>query len=272
MPQTETLHGSLATPRIPYRVVTVSLDSARSNELVSELDGLTADFMAIVNMVNPSSVAVTMRLNYRDAAPIPLESGINVKCPPEFLKKTYSQAGIFPVPPIRRVYLTHNASPGGFLVVAVGGDASFEIGSSGTVVVIGVSTMVALLNALLAATTSELQRSITGVDLSAALAATTTPLPAGATWTSGWFVADRYATIVATIVADQNCRVFIEQSWDAANVDAVEWGNYPDPSGALGSGDGYHTQVVAPHGRVRIQNTGVAGQTLLRFRAGGRAI
>ncbi len=270
MSQTETLDGRLTTPRIPYSVVAFPLDEARDNVLV--LDNLASDFIACLNLVNPASVTVTMRLNYPNAAPIPLDSGINVKCPPEFLKKTYSQAGIYPVPPIKKVYLSHDACPGGTITLAIGGDASFEIGSSGTVTVIGISTMISLLTTLITTTASELQRAITGVDLSAPLASTDTPLAAGTAWTSGWFVIDRYTTIVMTVVADRACRVYFEQSWDASVVDAAEWGDYPDPSGTLGSGDGYHTPVVAPYGRVRIENTSGTPQTLLRAHVGGRAI
>jgi len=266
----ETISGLRNIPRIPYEVRRILLDTARDNELLP-ID-LSADFIGVVDLVMPTTVDVYLRLNYPDAAPIPLQSGRVIQAPSAFLRRMSASERLVPPPPLRRIFLTHAASPGGYLDLAIGGDESFYLGTGGTVAVIGISTMIAQLNTLINTTASELQRSITGVDLSAVLASTTTPLNAGLAWTSGWFALDRYATLVMTVVADRGMSLQIQQSWDGKDVDARETRSYPHLQSVLGAGDGYYSDVVAPWARLVATNTSGVNQTILRIRVGGRAI
>ena len=250
------------TPRIPYAFVTVDLGVARNNETI--VSGGRWDFATVQSLIGARPV--TMRINHKDAAPIPLSTGAEIVCPPAFLRIEKF------IPPIQELFLTNESDPGGRLVLALGGDAAFRFSVGAAVIVHGQDTLILRQEETRNAILGERQRVITGVDLSSVLAATETPLAAGAEWISGWFSVDRYATMVMTVVADQILVLKVEQSWDGIEVDAQETRDYPSLGSQLSTGDGYFTDIVAPFARLRAQNVAAVNQTLCRIRVAGRAV
>ena len=249
--------------RIPYDYKTFDLSVARTREKI--LDNGAWDFILVSRMVAESPVY--LHLNHSDAPPVPLREGMPIKCPPEFLREEgYEQ------PPIRRLYLTNSAEEGGVLELIFGGDASFEVGAGPTVQLVGMSTLLSKQDDIISTLQTELQRAITGVDLSNVLASTDTPLANGTAWISGWFTVDRYAQVVITALADTAMEVRVEYSWDQSTVHAVEVIDYPKAGGTVGEGDGYVVDVVAPYARIKVTNNSGADQTSLAVRAAGRVI
>jgi hypothetical protein len=90
---------------------------------------------------------------------------------------------------------------------------------------------------------------------------TTTPLAAGASWTSPVDSDPATGRIVGSVYADQPGTLCVEQSPDGANWDVVDCFSV-----SAGSGLGFSVEKVCPHARVRYVN-GTAAQTVFRLYA-----
>jgi hypothetical protein len=92
-----------------------------------------------------------------------------------------------------------------------------------------------------------------------AVATTTTPLGAGATYTSPAYFTSHYAKVFGVIKTDQAGILYIEQTSSSGN-----WDNVDTIAIAAGVGFGFEVMIIATQLRFRIVNGGVA-QTYLRF-------
>jgi hypothetical protein len=236
--------------RLGYITYRIDLRTARNAVLI--LNHLNADFIEVTSLValNP----VYLHLNYPDAAPIPLVPGRTIEI---------EEKGA-----IKRLYITNSAEPNGYVLLTIGGPERFRSTVPGTVQVAGFETNLLLLNQIKSLLAGELQFAATGNDLSTVLASCTTPLPAHAVYTSGFFNVDRYGKIVVTILSDQPGTLYVEQSnaSDASVVDADEIIPY-----TAREKRGVWVEVVAPYCRVRYVN-GSTDQTTFRLFARGRVI
>jgi hypothetical protein len=97
-------------------------------------------------------------------------------------------------------------------------------------------------------------------------ASTTTPLAAGATYTSAVFTCAGFARIVGTVYADQAGTLYVEQSADGTNFDSSS-----SFSVSAGAPFGFTVEVVAPNARIRYVN-GATAQTVFRLYAFTRRI
>lgn len=89
--------------------------------------------------------------------------------------------------------------------------------------------------------------------------ATTTPLGANATFTSGVLVVSGLDNIVGTVFADAAGTIYVEQSFDRAN-----WDISTDYAVAANDGKGFAEKVYAPFVRLRYVN-GSSAQSAFRL-------
>jgi len=245
------MNGALSTlRRLGYTTYLINLQVPRQAALV--LDHLAVDFIEVTMLVAMKPVYI--HLNYPDAAPILLTSGRTIEL---------EEKGA-----IKRIYLTNSAEPNGYVLLTLGGPEKFRTTVPGMVQIAGYENELQLLTQIKDALYGELQFAATGNDLSTVLAQCTTPLPAGASYVSGFFNVDRYGKIVATIYADQPGTLWIEETSSSSGevIDADEMIPY-----TAGEKRGILVEVVAPYARVRYVN-GDADQSEFRLIVRGRVI
>lgn len=243
--------------RVPYAIQYISLEEARNNEAVPLR--IAADNITVIGFY-PGTATVYLRLNHDDADPIPIR-GVGQHISTYELNATPLK--------IERIYLTHDAHPGGYLILGLGGEASVHITVGQTVIVENFDTLLQYASDIREELINgELQVAATGNDLSSILAAMETPLAAGASWNSGWITVDRYGALVMSLVTDVQLDVLVEWSWDGENVDANESDTVTTDLSPYGT----EVRVKAPYCRITITNNSGADQTQMRFRMGGRVI
>lgn len=101
---------------------------------------------------------------------------------------------------------------------------------------------------------------------------TTTPLGAGATYTSPTKLRWRQDRISGSVRTDQAGDLFVEQSHDPAAGDAntaatAKWDVSVKTTVTANTTATFRENLVAPYWRVRFQNTAVSAQTELRLHA-----
>lgn len=89
---------------------------------------------------------------------------------------------------------------------------------------------------------------------------TTTPLLAGATYTSGWALSNTADVVTGSVFADQVGTIFIEQSSDGTNADVST--SYTTTAS---DGSGISEAILCPYVRVRFTNTAGSNQTVFRL-------
>lgn len=88
----------------------------------------------------------------------------------------------------------------------------------------------------------------------------TTPLGAGATYTSPWTLSDFWANISGTIFADQAGNLLIDQSADGVNTGATT-----TQAVVASTAASFNVVLVSRYVRVRMTNTAGSAQTVLRL-------
>lgn len=88
----------------------------------------------------------------------------------------------------------------------------------------------------------------------------TTPLPAGNTYTSRWNLSDIFANITGAVTADQAGSLFIDQSGDGTTADITQTIAVTANTVAT-----FNVTLLLPYYRVRMTNTAGSAQTTLRL-------
>lgn len=92
------------------------------------------------------------------------------------------------------------------------------------------------------------------------------PLEKEKEWVSQVGMRERHDTLEGIVFADQAGKVFIDQSGDGKNWDYTE-----EVSFEASKGKSFNVAMVAPYWRLRVKNTAVTNQTVLRISANTQA-
>ena len=244
--------------RIPYQAMSIPLDKAHTDYEI-ELP-ILADNITVMKLY-PDAANVSIRLNYSDAPSITI-TGIGQNL------ETFSRIPGANTIKIRKIFLTNDAYSGGYLNLLLGGELGLRVSPGQLVVVQHFDTQMGYVKELRDKILDGITSILLSVNkLSDPLTQTSTPLAAGATWTSAWVSISGYGKLVGTVFTDQDGSFEIQQSNDGTNIDAAETHSY-----SANTYQGYYTDVVAPYARLIVTNSATTDQTVLRAVMRGRVI